>query len=51
MYKRQLEYVYPKLAEIRGFRWKRPLAVPSLFTRPWFRRRVVEVPELHAHQD
>ena len=25
-----LEYVYPKLAEIRGFRWKRPLAVPSV---------------------
>ena len=36
-----LEHVYPKLAEIRGFRWvERPLAVPSLFTRPWFRRRV-----------
>ena len=49
-----LEYVYPKLAEIRGFRWKRPLAVPSVFTRPWFRRRVAvpeNLPELHAHQD
>ena len=49
-----LEYVYPKLAEIRGFRWKRPLAVPSVFTRPWFRRRVDvpdAIPELHAHQD
>ena len=49
-----LEYVYPKLAEIRGFRWKRPLAVPSVFTRPWFRRRVAvpeNLPELHAHPD